>query len=708
MKIITIAFSIILIVFAADCSFAGHVPPGDARLVARNFYYEHINQQRPVNYESVVASLISTIRDENTPVYFVFEISLGGWVVVSATDVAVPVPAYSFHGTYDEAGQPENFRFWMKGYEDQLRYVINQGLQATSEIAEKWHHYLLDNPTELTIIREREVLPLLSSTWDQGKYYNEMCPADPAGPGGHCVTGCVATAMGQLLNYFRFPQTGLGSYSYEDPPYGTLTANFDSTTYRWDLMDPYVIHSNLSVAELLYHLGVSVDMVYGPNGSGMYNHKAAYSLRTYFKYMPETQYVFRDSTTMDWDSLLVTHLDKGIPMYYAGWSVPNDQGHAFICDGYQAGDYYHFNWGWSSSYDGYFYTDNLNPGGNNFNLAQELIINAIPDTNTYTYPVYCQGRTTYTSISGTIEDGSGPLSDYAANADCSWLIAPDDSVNSITLSFIRFMTSPEDVVTVYDGDTITAPVLGIFSGDQLPAEVTTNGSHMLVTFQSDGSGNAAGFLASFSCELPVYCSGNTVMTAQTDTLSDGSGHFNYHNNTQCIWTIMPAGASEVTLYFTEFETQDSTDIVRIYDLQTQELIAEYSGSYAPGLPDPVTSTSGKLFMTFITNYSVTAPGWTAYYQSNLANVPEQSSETDIYVFPNPSREWITVSLPGMLDQSKISLLDLTGREVYSGSVGPSSGRSQVLIDVCGLSRGIYLLNILDNHSVIFHGKIVLK
>lgn len=95
----------------------------------------------------------------------------------------------------------------------------------------------------------------------------------------------------------------------------------------------------------------------------MYNHKAAYAFRTYFKYAPETQYVFRDSTNMNWDSLLVAHLDRKMPLYYAGWSVPNVNGHAFVCDGYQGTGYYHFNFGWGGSYNGYYYTQNLTPGG---------------------------------------------------------------------------------------------------------------------------------------------------------------------------------------------------------------------------------------------------------------------------------------------------------------------------------------------------------
>ncbi len=159
-----------------------------------------------------------------------------------------------------------------------------------------------------------------------------------------------------------------------------------------------VQEQNDAVAELLFHLGVSVDMDYGPTGSGMWNHKAAYSLRTYFNYSPETQYLYRDSTNLDWDSVIVAHLDQKIPMYYAGWSVPNINGHAFIIDGYQTEDYFHFNWGWGGSYDGYFYLDNLVPGGNNFNLAQELVINCYPDTINYSYPYYCS-QPGYTEIS---------------------------------------------------------------------------------------------------------------------------------------------------------------------------------------------------------------------------------------------------------------------------------------------------------------------
>ena len=140
------------------------------------------------------------------------------------------------------------------------------------------------------------------------------------------------------MYYFRWPNTGTGSYSYVDENYGEQSADFGNTTYDFSAMCDVPNAINTEISKLIYHCGVGVDMHYGVNGSGMYNHSAAYVLRTYFKYAPETQYVFRDSTDLDWDSLIISHLERDIPLYYAGWSVPDINGHGFICDGYKIVD----------------------------------------------------------------------------------------------------------------------------------------------------------------------------------------------------------------------------------------------------------------------------------------------------------------------------------------------------------------------------------
>ena len=485
----TILFSLMLVV--ALTLAATDIDRAMAKKVAVNFFYERINQFKTVEFESIHPGKIHELRLDGKTSLYAVNMAGGGYVLVSASDQLRPVAGYSPEGIYTGLGLPPQLDELIEIYKLQVREAEEMQAPPDLAIQAMWKHLLTDDPGLLKPLSdEKAVEPMLTTQWDQGQYYNEMCPADPAGPGGHCYAGCVATALGQVVNYFRWPETGTGSYSYECPPYGTLTANFGNTTYEWDKMATSLNRSNPAVALLLHHLGIACDMVYGPNGSGMYNHKAAYALRTFFKYSPETIYVYRDSTSMDWDSLLVAHLDRNIPMYYAGWSVPNINGHAFVCDGYQEGNYYHFNWGWSGSYDGYFYTNSLNPGGSNFNLAQEVVINAFPDTNAYSYPYYCQGEKLLDITDGTIDDGSGPLYGYEPDADCSWLIAPDDSVESITLEFLRFSTEAGDVVSIYDGPTTASPLLGSFEGPDVPGDVSSSGDKVLDRPLSEIGGKA--------------------------------------------------------------------------------------------------------------------------------------------------------------------------------------------------------------------------
>ncbi len=692
-----IIFLILIFSGIITSNFAGKIELDDAKRVAINFYYERINQYQNINYKNILITDVKIEKIRETTVYYLFGINNTGFVIVSADDGVIPVLGYSFTGYSSKESQPPQLQDLLNIFKHQILFVIKNDFEANKKVQAAWKHLLTNNIDQLNLfMNEKEVEPLLTTTWNQGIYYNEMCPADPLGPGGHCYAGCVPSAMGQVVNYFRFPIQGTGSYSYQCPPYGTLSADFGNTSYQWNSMAISLSNSNLAVAELLYHLGVSVDLVYGPNGSGMYNHKAAYSLRTYFNYSPETQYVYRDSTSMDWDSLLISHLDKKIPMYYAGWSVPNINGHAFVCDGYQDTNYYHFNWGWGGSYDGYFYTDNLSPGGSNFNLAQELIINCYPDTINFQYPYYCTGNSTLSSIEGTIEDGSGPIDNYLNNTDCSWLIAPLDSVENIYLDFIKFETDTNDFVTIYDGETTSDTVLGTFSGSTLPESVTSSGDKMLITFISDDDVTSAGWLASFSSEIPVYCSGLTSLTAISDTFSDGSGPRNYHNLSTCIWNIKPQDASEITIYFTEFNTEEEFDPVKIFDGTT--FIAELSGTE---IPDPITAYSGSMFLTFTTNSTVTAPGWEAYYEINNVDIIENDIFESFTIFPNPASDELFLEFTLNQNQScEIKIITITGITVFSKKLNNFTGHYQNIFNIEDFSDGVYFLNIRCEKGVI--------
>lgn len=695
---------ILTLIVAYSSCLSAEVSSLAASKVAVNFYFERASQFKQIAYENISVEDILTIRSGDRPLLYAVNIRDGGFVLVSATRRTMAVPGYSIAGRYTGIGLPPQLQDLLDQYTLRIANAIDKQLTATPSIEKMWKRLEGDQPGSLEPLKDEKSLePLLSTQWDQGNYYNEACPADPAGPGGHCYAGCVATALGQVVNYFRWPLSGTGSYTYSCPPYGTLTGDFENTEYEWDMMATSLNRSNMPLALLLHHLGIACDMVYGPNGSGMYNHKAAYALRTFFRYSPETIYVYRDSTNMDWDSLIISHLDRKIPLYYAGWSVPNINGHAFVCDGYQDGNYYHFNWGWSGSYDGYFYTNALNPGGSNFNLAQELIINAYPDTINYNYPYYCQGDKVLNSLDGTIGDGSGPHYDYQAGADCSWLIAPEDSVNNITLEFIHFNTENSDILNIYDGASANAPLIGSYSGADIPDDISSTGDRLFLSFASNGEGE--GFLIAYRSEVPVYCSGTTVFTAQTESFSDGSGPRDYHNGTQCIWMINPPDASECTLYFTSFNTEDSNDLVQVYDLDTQLELASFSGNINP---PPVTSPSGKIFLTFSTNGSVTAPGWDAYYETDLVGIPEPGIIQDLQVYPNPVSGQVALSWTSETNRLiRISVCNMNGQELLQRSHSSVVSQNEAILDLSAFPEGIYLLNI-DTGQDVMHRKLIVQ
>ena len=352
----------LILMLSGLAGFGKEVPVEIAKIAGISFYYERINQFMPVSLADIrVAGTVYQCVSGVT-VYYIFNMEPSGYVVVSADDAVVPVLAYSFEGACSRDKAPSQFTAWMKQYEGQISQVRAENLLPARAVASLWQKYSqksdpaypCGNGLSVLHATRSAVAPLIISNWDQGVPYNEQCPGDAAGPGGHTLVGCVPVCLGQLMYYYRWPQTGTGSYSYTDPTYGTISASFGSSIYDWNNMTNTSAISNQGIAQLLFHLGVSCDLVYGPASSGMYNHKAAYALRTFFKYSPQTQYVFRDSTSLNWDSILIAHLDRKMPLYYAGWSVPNINGHAFVCDGYQETAYCQFNFGWSGQNNGYF------------------------------------------------------------------------------------------------------------------------------------------------------------------------------------------------------------------------------------------------------------------------------------------------------------------------------------------------------------------
>ncbi len=239
------------------------------------------------------------------------------------------------------------------------------------------------------------VQPLLKTTWGQNAPYNQYCPtrANSSGEQENCPVGCVALALGQIMKYYNYPETGKGYKSYQ--PFGlseAISADFENTQYKWELMkDSYVrvLNKNFytdeeadAVATLLFHVGVSVGTIYALSGSSAFAYaNIPRDMVENFRYEEEgIRYVSRsDYDKEEWMALIFNELSNGRPIFYAGNS-PTYGGHAFVLDGYDATGKVHINWGWRGS-DNDYYDIDLLEGENNYSENQSMVIGIMPPSD---------------------------------------------------------------------------------------------------------------------------------------------------------------------------------------------------------------------------------------------------------------------------------------------------------------------------------------
>jgi len=315
--------------------------------------------------------------------YYVFNAGESGFVVVAGDDVAKPVLGYSDAGAYDPDNLSPDFVYYLDDcLANEIKQAIAQGITQSDITKKQWEDYLSGNVAVLRA--ETAVSPILTTLWDQTSPYSDLCP-------NKVYTGCAATAMAQIMKHHNWPKTRTVTI----PNYTTTTnawsvGPFSGVIYDWDNMaDSYYTSSSdvskTAVATLMRDCGASAFMDYTSGGSGAYTNDIGTALLNYFNYDPSIRYEQRGYySDPDWEALLKTELDAGRPIFYAG-SNPTS-GHAFVCDGYDDNGMFHFNWGWSGIYNGYFVTSSLNPGtggagagAGTYNQNQEILMNIIPN-----------------------------------------------------------------------------------------------------------------------------------------------------------------------------------------------------------------------------------------------------------------------------------------------------------------------------------------
>ncbi len=469
MNKIILALSLVLISFVAT---AKEVEQDVAQRVAANFWNSHHDVGE--NVDETELTLVAT----NYDAFYIFANADKGFVIVAADDRVIPILAYSFSNPASARLNPE-VRYILDIYQQQIERVRVEG--DNMEANDQWALYSAapsGGPVPLTA-----VAPLLSTMWNQDQHYNDLCPYDSVAE-MHTYTGCVATAVAQVMKYYNHPLQGIGSHSYQHDDYGTLSADFGSTTYDWSHM-PNALTSVSSqqqitaVATLMYHLGVAMEMMYGTTSSGAYVENygsstlpcAENALSQNFRYQPVSCIYREDYTNQQWNSQLVDELDAARPILYAG----NDStsGHCFVVDGYNTNaTQFHINWGWGGYYDGYFSMSDLNPEGSgiggsttgSYNLNQRALIEIIPDTSasgedpdnpdvpftegciitSFPYTITFDDTTQYSCIG--IIDANGDSS--------SWSLINGYGVNNSRCAFIQYAVLADDYLTL---PAITTP-----------------------------------------------------------------------------------------------------------------------------------------------------------------------------------------------------------------------------------------------------------
>lgn len=364
--------------------WAGDITPQQALEKARIFMEQR--EHNGSRQHRTPGVNVGTTTTEQVGGLYVVNMAEGGYVVVSGDDRTLPILGFGDTGAIDTNAMPTNMAAWLQGYADEIAWLNSHGKTTVA------------TPRHVGSHSTAEIYPMVTTQWDQRAPYNNLCPK--YSEYDQAVTGCVATAMAQVMNYHQQPATATQPIpGYTTESYGLELSGLPAVTFDWaNMSNTYTEASTgpaaTAVATLMQYCGWAVEMDYGPS-SGSTTDAVAYALKTYFGYSETTQYVSRSYyTAAKWADLIYHELANGRPVVYGGMS--SGGGHEFVCDGYQYEnntDYFHINWGWGGTSDNYFVLSALDPevqgaGGSSstdgYHYGQDAVIGIQKSTGTGT------------------------------------------------------------------------------------------------------------------------------------------------------------------------------------------------------------------------------------------------------------------------------------------------------------------------------------
>lgn len=432
-------------------------------------------------------SPILTVGEQNSPSLYVFDQGSEGYLVVSADDVAAPVLGYSTTGTIDPDNMPDNLRWWLSQYKAEIEAATKNGTPAYSQYSGN---------------DRAPIKPLLKTLWDQGEPYNNDCPQLA---GNYTVTGCVATAMAQVMKYHEWPASFNADFSYTwAKAQSNLVWKEDNVTFDWaNMLDVYNRgqYNNTqaaAVAKLMKACGYSVNMNYDipqRGGSGAPSITIPLALVNTFGYDKDAHIEFRSFYGLDeWETIIYDNLKECGPVIYSG-ANGSGAGHCFVCDGYQSDGYFHFNWGWSGMSDGYFRLTALDPssqgiGGSTdgYNIGQDIVVGIRkPLSNSNNSYIVCEGQFSAEVSTDNMLKINGPFYNFSPVEFIGQigLRIDDSNGNAIDELFL-----PLDTISPYSGYSGFSVQLSLPKGDYrlYPVYKPYNGFSEIIATHADHPG----------------------------------------------------------------------------------------------------------------------------------------------------------------------------------------------------------------------------
>ena len=525
------------------------------------------------------------------------------FVLMAADDCVQPILGYSLTGRFDFENMPDNKRAWIQGYSNEIQFAVDNQLRASSEVTQQWRDLAEGNPNTGRAITA--VAPLMQTKWDQGNPYNLLCP-------GGSVTGCVATAMAQIMKYWNYPEHGIGSHSYTHPTYGVLTADFQSTYYDWTNMTNTYNNSStytqkMAVATLMYHCGVSVDMSYSPNASGAVTAYVADALKTYFNYSSDAQFQSRSGyTDAVWINMLKSDLNQSRPIQYCGSG--SGGGHSFVFDGYNNSNYFHVNWGWGGYCDEYYTINNLNPGPGGTGSGSNGIYNDDQGAVFGIHPSECTANAP-TNLTYTQNGRNVTLSWTAATGASSYKVYRDNSFLGNVSSTTYVDVAPFGTSTYFVRSVDSQGRLSLSSN---AVTVTVDYPIPLV---DDLAATVSGNNVNLTWTAPDWCYPATPTATLTYGDGDYDGYLGYNGSNNMYWGHRYLASSlssynNMKVYKVSFYANE-TGAYKVY---------VYKGSNSSGRPQTLLLQQ---------SFSVGATGW---FDIDLNNVIQIDASKDLWVF----------------------------------------------------------------------------